>query len=348
MPESFRAKSIIAQFDITQKKITEHFKAEVDLTGEWKIGCIIGRSGTGKSTLAREIFKDDYVRVQEYKGQCVVDDMPEGRTTAEITQAFTSVGFSSAPSWLKSYAVLSQGERMRVDIARAILMEKKRIVFDEFTSVVDREVAKVSSMAIAKAIRRSDKQFVAVTCHYDILEWLQPDWVLYTDDMRFEVTAGKFFRPKLELEVRQCPRELWSIFRRYHYLNYELSSFAVCFVALYQENPIAFIAIKHFPHPINRKIKVVHRLVVLPDYQGIGIGTRLLNMSANHYRRSGFDVHIITSNPALNHALKKSSEWMLSRQGRINGKQGPLGANFMRATSRERSTATWKYRGKIK
>lgn len=342
LPSSFRAKSIIAQFDITQTKIIEHFKAEVDLSGDWKIGCIVGRSGTGKSTIARDLFKSDYVEPKEYTGQCVLDDMPEGVTTSQITQAFTSVGFSSAPSWLKPYAVLSQGERMRVDIAREILSERKRIVFDEFTSVVDREVAKVSSMAIAKAIRKSDKQFVAVTCHYDILEWLQPDWVLYTDDMRFEVTAGKFFRPTVELEVRQCSRQLWNLFRRYHYLNYDLSVSSHCYVALHNGEPIAFIAIKHLPHPTKKNIKTIHRLVVLPDYQGIGIGTKLLNMVASFYKKQGFAVHIVTSNPALNRTLSRSG-WILVRLGRINNDAQM--SSFKKTSSKTRNTATWKYKG---
>jgi ABC-type phosphate/phosphonate transport system ATPase subunit len=60
---------------------------------------------------------------------------------------------------------------MRAEIAKAVLQPQKLIVFDEFTSVVDREIAKVSSMAIAKAIGRSDKQFIAVTCHCDVLDY---------------------------------------------------------------------------------------------------------------------------------------------------------------------------------
>jgi ABC-type ATPase with predicted acetyltransferase domain len=74
---------------------------------------------------------------------------------------------------------------MRVNIARAILQKQKLIVFDEFTSVVDREVAKVSSLAMQKAIRRTNRQFIAVTCHYDIVPWLEPSWILCTDDMSF-------------------------------------------------------------------------------------------------------------------------------------------------------------------
>ena len=62
---------------------------------------------------------------------------------------------------------------MRVDIARAFVFHRKLIVFDEFTSVVDREVAKIASFAISKAIRREkDKKFIAVTCHYDVVDWL--------------------------------------------------------------------------------------------------------------------------------------------------------------------------------
>ncbi len=115
----------------------------------------------------------------------MLDDFPENLNTADITRALSSVGFSSPPEWLKSYEQLSQGEKMRVDIARALLLEEPVIVFDEFTSVVDREVAKVSSLAIQKAVRRSGKRFIAVTCHYDVVDYLEPDWVLCTDDMSF-------------------------------------------------------------------------------------------------------------------------------------------------------------------
>ena len=64
-------------------------------------------------------------------------------------------------------------------------MEKPIIVFDEFTSVVDREIAKVSTFDIGKAVRRSAKKFIAVTCHYDVVDWLDPDWVFCTDTMEF-------------------------------------------------------------------------------------------------------------------------------------------------------------------
>ena len=75
---------------------------------------------------------------------------------------------------------------MRVDIARALCLNQQMIVIDEFTSVVDREIAKVSAFAISKAVRRSNKKFIAITCHYDVVDWLDPDWVFCTDTMEFD------------------------------------------------------------------------------------------------------------------------------------------------------------------
>lgn len=109
--------------------------------------------------------------------------MPKETSIETIERMFYSVGFGSVPSWLKPYNVLSNGEKMRVDLARALL-EKDFIVFDEFTSVVDRQVAQTSCIAINKAISKTNKKFIAVSCHRDIIEWLQPDWIFDTDTMQ--------------------------------------------------------------------------------------------------------------------------------------------------------------------
>jgi len=185
-PESFRANSIIGSFTLHDVKLEKRFKGELPLENiKWQIGVIVGRSGTGKTSIAKQLFPDNYIKNLEYTHASILDDFPENHKTREVTKALCSVGFASPPDWLKSYSCLSQGEKMRVDIARALCMPQKLVVFDEFTSVVDREIAKIASYAIAKAIRRTDKQFIAVTCHYDILDWLEPDWVFCTDDMSF-------------------------------------------------------------------------------------------------------------------------------------------------------------------
>tara|TARA_B110000285_G_scaffold41071_1_gene45109 strand:- start:3876 stop:4574 length:699 start_codon:yes stop_codon:yes gene_type:complete len=183
--ESFRISNVLNAFDLDIDKVTEHFKGSIDIEGkEWNVGIIVGGSGTGKSTIANEVFGDHFMEYN-YKSEAVVDDMPKGKSIKEITKAFTSVGFASPPSWLKPYEVLSNGEKMRCDLANCILQNKELIIFDEFTSVVNREVAKTGSYAISKAVRKMDKKFIAVGCHSDIIEWLEPDWIYNTDEQRF-------------------------------------------------------------------------------------------------------------------------------------------------------------------
>lgn len=178
---TFRTSKIQADFDVKFEHSNEHFVGDIDSPDEWQIGVIVENSGTGKSTIAKELFSDCYIEHFDYTHNSVIDDMPKCEMS-EIEKMFYAVGFGSVPSWLKPYRVLSNGEKMRVDLARALL-ENDKICFDEFTSVVDRNVAETMCIATNKAIKRTNKKFIAVSCHYDIINWLQPDWVFDTNTM---------------------------------------------------------------------------------------------------------------------------------------------------------------------
>jgi ABC-type Mn2+/Zn2+ transport system ATPase subunit len=181
--KTFRVAKIMNDFDVKIEHSNENFIGTIDLPKIWNIGLIVGNSGTGKSTIAKEIFKNEYINNFEYNHKSVIDDMPQSKTIEEIEKMFYTVGFGSVPSWLKPYKVLSNGEKMRVDLARALL-ENDKICFDEFTSVVDRNVAQTMCIATNKTIKKLNKQFIAVSCHYDIIEWLQPDWIFDTNVMK--------------------------------------------------------------------------------------------------------------------------------------------------------------------
>jgi ABC-type dipeptide/oligopeptide/nickel transport system ATPase subunit len=179
--ETFRVSKIKSDFDLKNEHCKLELKGSINIPDSWNIGVITGGSGTGKSTIAKELFKEKVIIGFEYTHKSVIDDMPKVDIN-EIEKMFYSVGLGSVPSWLKPYKVLSTGEKMRVDLARALL-ENDFVVYDEFTSTIDRQVAKVLCIALNKTLKQHypNKKLIAVSCHKDFIEWLQPDWYFDTD-----------------------------------------------------------------------------------------------------------------------------------------------------------------------
>ena len=313
----------------------------------WQIGLIVGPSGSGKSTIARAMFGDRVCRPRQWSADRAVIDGFEGgtgsasgtRPTKEITRMLTAVGFSSPPSWIKPYHVLSGGEQFRCDLARALMGEDGEtgrqgdkeeitrslspclpvspsprpspltplVVFDEFTSVVDRNVARVVSAAISKGIRsgRIGCRLVAVTCHYDVTEWLAPDWVI--DMATSDFSRRRLRRPSIELKLFRCRRSAWRLFAKHHYLSGKLAPFARCFLALWEGEPVAFCATLNL---IGRKNRWrISRVVTLPDYQGIGIGTAVVEAVADLHRHEGHRVNVTASHPSMIAHCRRSPLW---------------------------------------
>jgi ABC-type lipoprotein export system ATPase subunit len=328
--KSFRVAQLYDQFDLKEDNFEEHFEGDIDLEKEWQIGVIVGKSGTGKSTIARELFAD-YFFTPKYKAKCVIDDFPKMDST-ELFNTLSSVGFSSPPSWLKPYTVLSNGEKMRVDLARAICEKKAVIVFDEYTSVVDREVAQLGSFALQKAVRRQNKKFIAVTCHYDVIDWLEPDWIFSTDSMEYQYTRGLVRRPKIEIEVYEA-RGFWEIFRRYHYLTHNIHNGSRQYVAFYNDNPIGLAAYLHTPYQYGSIMKG-HRLV--------GLAKKLQNIVAGELSKKHKKIDFTTSQKGFAKSCLYDPCWKLIHSGR----QSPQVIKTMRQRdSANRNTYSFRWVG---
>ena len=112
-------------------------------------------------------------------------------------------------------------------------------------------------------------------------------------------------------------------------MNTDLPSASVCFGLYDAENIVGFCAVLHQPHSQNAKLKRCSRLVILPDYQGIGLGTQFLNIVADYYKRLGFDFRIVTSAKNMIHALNKSNKWKMVRWSvnRCNSNKSRIGGN---------------------
>ena len=338
---SFRVDKVRGMFDVDVPAVEKRIPVDIPIEDmPWHIGLIVGPSGTGKTTIARRAF-DGYLYFTgfEWSQRSVVDDFPVD--VAETTEILGKVGFASPPDWLKPFHLLSNGEQMRAELARVLVSTDQPVIYDEFTSVVDRQVAQFGCAAVSKFIRSQGKQFIAVTCHRDVAEWLGPDWVYDTKGYRF--SRRRLRRPPIELEIRRGERGEWALFRDYHYLTAKLPRNAENYVAEIGGEPVAWCSIMHFPHPTAKRMKRLCRTVVLPDYQGLGIGGRLSSWVAAHYRMRGYRVTAAMSNPQLYRTRMNDPAWRLTRKGKITtSRSGEMGR---RRSSENRITATFEYVG---
>lgn len=375
-----RVKQVEGMFDVAPCERSEvRLSADLPLEDrDWQIGLIVGPSGCGKSTLARELFPEALVSGFEWPAQnSIVDAFPTAMGIKDIVGLLSSVGFSSPPSWLRPFRALSNGEQFRVTIARALAESPELAVIDEFTSVVDRTVARIGSAAIARTIRRVSpggpvRRLVAVSCHYDIIDWLAPDWV-------YDPAAGEFQwrclpgRPPIELEIARVHRAAWQLFKSHHYLSSDLHKGAKCFVAFVHdeerreeanmgdarrahtpesglassrraERPAAFTAVIHRPDS-KGGFWAEHRTVCLPDFQGVGIGNALSEFVAALFAATGKRYCSRTSHPAMIRHRARSPLWTMYEPPALGRRNSRGYAAFDRSAALERMTAGFRFIG---
>lgn len=310
----------------------------------WNIGLIVGPSGSGKSTLARELFGPDLITGFDWPGdQSIVDGFPRSMGIKEITGLLSSVGFSSPPAWLRPFRTLSTGEQFRVTLARAIADGPQLAVIDEFTSVVDRTVAQIGSAAIARTVRAKGRRLVAVGCHYDVIDWLQPDWVF--DRARDEFSWRLLRRrPSISLEIARVGHKAWNGFRAHHYLSGELNRSARCFVARCGSRVAAFTAVLSQPCAGGGAWRE-HRTVCLPDFQGVGIGNALSEFVAGMHRATGKPYRSVTSHPGMIAHRLRSPLWRMTRGPSLGHRTNGKNARFSKSAALQRLTATFEFVG---
>ena len=269
---------------------------------DFGIGLIVGPSGSGKSTILHEHFDvkpnpywDNELSIEDHFG-----------TFEEAQARLGAVGLNSVPAWMRPYSTLSNGEQYRADLARLI---GNGAAVDEFTSVVDRNVAKSCSVALSKWVKRTGAEGVVLaSCHYDIAEWLEPDWV-------FDCAVGDFTdrrllrRPEIRIELRPAKSEAWSFFSRHHYLTADINRSARCWVALWDGLLVGFASAIAYPSGTVKNAWRGHRTVVLPEFQGMGIGARISDAIGEIFIGQGCRYFSKSANPNFGAYRNSSERW---------------------------------------
>lgn len=279
----------------------------------WSVGVVVGPSGSGKTSIGRRIFGEGaFYRPNGWREDApVVDCIAPDGSFDDVTAALASVGLGDVPAWLRPYAVLSNGERFRADLARIVAEAPDQVVVDEFTSVVDRQIAKIGAMAFQKAWRRTKGRAVLLSCHYDVLDWIEPDWVFDTRNRQFQWVRLR--RPRFEVEIWQTDGRYWPLFEPHHYLKLPRMVAAQYYVGTVNGEPVVHLAVS--PKLESDGVRAC-RMVVMPEWQGAGVGLRFLNTICEHWLRGEGrygdrvrSVYFHTSHPGLCAALRRDKRW---------------------------------------
>ena len=289
----------------------------VDLTGNWNIGVVVGASGSGKTSIGKMIFGENKI-VDLSKGwssdKPIIDDIAPDGSFNTVTGLLASVGLGDVPAWLRPFRVLSNGEQFRAGLARLICEKPNEVVVDEFTSVVDRQIAKIGAQAFQKAWRRENPtgKVVLLTPHYDIVDWLQPDWIIDTNNKKF--TRGCLRqRPAINLEIRKVNGSYWRYFKPHYYLDLPMPIAAEYFVGTVDGELACHLAVSPMFQVGGYRAT---RLVTMPEWQGAGVGTRFLDAIAQYHlegngrKNRELPTYFHTSHPQLSSALRRSNKWV--------------------------------------
>ena len=352
---SFRCQKAANSLDIdVEKKSRHHLEVKADLKSPYNIGCIIGASGSGKTTLAKTIWGQDCFKELLDPSRPIIEQFPEEWSYDDCAVALGAMGLTSVPCWIRPAYTLSNGQKSRAEAALQLAYIKEdTVVIDEWTSVVDRSVAKVMSHCVQKYARKFNKRIVLCACHFDIVDWLNPDWVVdcnkqeYTN--RRDMVGTHKRSDQLRLDIREVGRGSWHYFSKYHYLSSNLPGGKIYTYGLFSgEEQIGFQCFAaYIPGDMNTYFS--NRTVVHPDYAGLGLGIKLITETSKIMIQKDFRVKAKFSSEPVYKAMKRDPFWKLVsinkdiKKQTINAKQIKKGITKQKIDAMRNKTITYSF-----
>lgn len=355
--KEFRCQVAANSLDIdVEKKSIHHLKIDnIKIPNNWNIGLVYGNSGSGKTTMIKHLFGENIFDVKLDENKPIINQLPKDLSYEDCAKLLNGIGLNSVPCWIRPIKTLSNGQKARAEAVYLMTKSEKVVFIDEWTSVVDRTVGKAMSLCLHKYAKRNNKKIILCSCHQDVLEWLQPDWMIDCNKQEFILPKSEDFffkkREKLKFEIKEIDRRSWKYFSKYHYLSERLPGGKLYLYGLfYNNNQIGFQCFANYT-PYTKKNRkegkkiIFHsnRTVIHPDYNGLGLGIKLIN-ETSRLLLNKIDCRIMAkfSSTPVYKAMIKQDVWKYLGFKRTMGKM-QFGKGIRKAGFREKGVKTYNF-----
>ncbi len=271
------------------------------------ITLMTGPSGSGKTSILAAIAEESPTALSVGDGRFppnrpIVDAIAPQKPIAVALEVLTACGLGEPRLWIRRFDDLSDGEKFRAGLARAIggsLCNHATpiILCDEFAALLHRRAASAVAYNLRKLVSRHRLILVAATAHEDLAGDLQPDQILRLTGSEARLdsspTENKHFALQRRATVEPGRLSDYQLFSPMHYRHRDNLGF-VDKVFLLRESPgaepLGILVFAHAPleltlrnhatggrfvrnhRRLNRELRILRRLVMHPDIRGCGLG----------------------------------------------------------------------------
>ncbi len=278
-----------------------------------QIVLVLGPSGSGKTSALAQFERQlrggcAVQRVRFPADVAILDRVAPWASLSDAVAILTSCALSEPGLWVRPFTQLSDGERFRACLARAIGLQSRSatstaLLCDEFCSTLHRRAAKAISFNLRKLVERMRLTVVAACCNEDVITDLQPDTLVRLrgqgrcDVEKRDTRSRRPSSLRRNMRIERGGKRDYERFSAMHYratdelgfvdkvfVMRERSSRETFGIVVYAFGPCE-LALRNRatagqfqgnPRRLNESVRILRRLVIHPDVRGCGFGHYLV------------------------------------------------------------------------
>ena len=323
LPLPFR-KHMQNAYGLTSAQVHRTRPVQIPKRSDFTILAVLGRSGVGKTATLRNIQPDTSKWINNIRWKMQLPVITQVHSNPEEAgKLLNAVGLRSMPVWLLAYKDLSTGQQARAHMTRALTNSNVSVI-DEFGSTIDPLTRQCMAYTFQKAVRARDRSVVVAVNDERILPFLKPDRV-------FDANSGDWIPGMVHSKVPICmtlklldtptATSLWKRFKYEHYLS-NVMQLACAAYGVYLKSPmlpdvteaVGLVVLNclpgwNDPKQSQENTRIMHRLVIDPSVQGIGLGARSADLVGGMCKKAGLDMLLHTSHKSMQSHLSRSPLW---------------------------------------